>query len=82
MLVDSLRNALGPERVSDRPIDLARLAHDASHYLVRPQAVVVAQLHREAAGQGLQFGVVAAALDLERDEKSGGYVVRLRGADA
>ena len=43
MLVDSLRNALGPERVSDRPIDLARLAHDASHYLVRPRAVVVAR---------------------------------------
>ncbi len=42
-LVNALRDALGDEPVSDRSIDVARLSHDASHYLLRPQAVVVAR---------------------------------------
>jgi D-lactate dehydrogenase len=42
-LVDALRQALGADPVSDRAIDVSRLAHDASHYLLRPQAVVLAR---------------------------------------
>ncbi len=42
-LVDELRSALGDPAVSDRPLDLARLAHDASHYLLEPAAVVTAR---------------------------------------
>lgn len=42
-LADALRAAVGDDPVSDRAIDVARLSHDASHYLLRPQAVVVAR---------------------------------------
>src|SRR6478752_4718706 len=42
-LIDALRQALGDDPVSDRAIDISRLSHDASHYLLRPQAVVVAR---------------------------------------
>ena len=42
-VVDALRAALGDDPVSDRPIDVSRLSHDASHYLLRPQAVVIAR---------------------------------------
>ena len=41
-LVQALRQAIADDRVTNRPIDLSRFAHDASHYLVRPQAVVLA----------------------------------------
>ena len=40
-LVHALRLAVGDATVSDQPIDLSRFAHDASHYLLRPQAVVL-----------------------------------------
>lgn len=42
-LAHALRAAVGDDPVSDRAIDVARLSHDASHYLLRPQAVVVAR---------------------------------------
>ena len=42
-LVSALRDALGDDPVSDRAIDVSRLSHDASHYLLRPQAVVLAR---------------------------------------
>ena len=42
-LMDALRQVLGDDPVSDRAIDISRLSHDASHYLLRPQAVVVAR---------------------------------------
>ncbi len=38
----ALRQAVGDDLVTDRAIDLSRFAHDASHYLLRPQAVVLA----------------------------------------
>ncbi len=41
-LVQALRRAVGDHCVTDRAIDLSRFAHDASHYLLRPQAVVLA----------------------------------------
>ena len=41
-LVQALRRAVGDQAVTDRAIDLSRFAHDASHYLLRPQAVVLA----------------------------------------
>ncbi|MFT4297221.1 MAG: FAD-binding and (Fe-S)-binding domain-containing protein [Micropruina sp.] len=40
--VQELRRAIGDDAVTDRAIDLSRFAHDASHYLLRPQAVVLA----------------------------------------
>ena len=42
LLADALRAALGEKLIKDRPLDLARMSHDASHYLLRPQAVVMA----------------------------------------
>lgn len=41
-LLQALRQAVGDEVVTDRAIDISRFAHDASHYLLRPQAVVLA----------------------------------------
>ena len=38
----ALRQVVGDDLVTDRAIDLSRFAHDASHYLLRPQAVVLA----------------------------------------
>ena len=42
-LADELRSTLGAKQVKDRPLDLARLAHDASHYLLEPSLAVVAR---------------------------------------
>ncbi|MFT3860324.1 FAD-binding and (Fe-S)-binding domain-containing protein [Micropruina sp.] len=56
-LAAALRHALGDDPVSDRSIDTARLAHDASHYLLRPQAVVLA---REAADVARAVAVARA----------------------
>ncbi|GAB47326.1 FAD-binding and (Fe-S)-binding domain-containing protein [Mobilicoccus pelagius] len=42
-LLTDLRTALEGTAVSDRPVDLARAAHDASHVLLHPQAFVVAR---------------------------------------
>lgn len=38
-----LRQILGAAQVLTRPLDLARMSHDASHFLLRPQAVVLAR---------------------------------------
>lgn len=38
-----LRVVLGEAQLKMRPLDLARMSHDASHFLLRPQAVVVAR---------------------------------------
>lgn len=42
-MIEELRGALGQEFVLDRAIDRHARAHDASHYLMIPQAVVVAE---------------------------------------
>ncbi len=41
--------ATAPEQVRTRPIDLAAMAHDASHYLLTPQAVVTARDSQDVA---------------------------------
>lgn len=41
-LLRALQQVVGDDLVTDRAIDLSRFAHDASHYLLRPQAVVLA----------------------------------------
>ena len=43
LIAADLRRALGTDQVADRPLDLARMAHDASHYLLEPGVVVVAR---------------------------------------
>ncbi len=48
-LAQDLRARLGDGQVKDRPLDLARMAHDASHYLLHPQTVVVARDGRDVA---------------------------------
>jgi D-lactate dehydrogenase len=49
-LLEALRGAVAdPDRVRHRPLDLAAHANDASHYLLRPQAVVVPADAREVA---------------------------------
>ena len=60
-LVDALQQALGGDPVSDRPIDGSRLSHDASHYLLRPQAVVLAR----------ETGDVARAVAVAREHGVG-----------
>ncbi|MCD2192311.1 FAD-binding oxidoreductase [Actinomycetospora endophytica] len=56
-LVAALRGAVAdPDRVRDRPIDLAAHANDASHYLLQPQAVVLPADAREVANL-LRLGV-------------------------
>lgn len=40
---DRLRDLLGADAVRERPIDLHAMAHDASHYLLLPRAVVNAR---------------------------------------
>jgi len=42
-VASELRQILGEAQVKTRPLDLARMSHDASHFLLRPQAVVVAR---------------------------------------
>ena len=62
--VTDLRARLSAEKVLDAPIDLARYAHDASHFLLHPQAVVTAadagdveRALRVAAAHGVQVEV-------------------------
>ncbi|MDR6866220.1 D-lactate dehydrogenase [Microbacterium resistens] len=42
-LIERLRDLLGHDAVRDRAIDVHAVAHDASHYLLLPRAVVVAE---------------------------------------
>lgn len=57
-LASRLRRVLGEDQVSDRALDRARMAHDASHYLLHPQAVVTA---RHAEDVATAVGLAAAA---------------------
>ena len=45
----ALRRAAHPDAVSTREVDLARFAHDASHYLRHPRAVVTARSPEQVA---------------------------------
>ncbi len=42
-LIARLQAAVGEKRVADSQLDRSRMAHDASHYLLQPQAVVFAR---------------------------------------
>ncbi|CAM3329734.1 FAD-binding and (Fe-S)-binding domain-containing protein [Occultella aeris] len=62
--LDEVRRAAGRQAWSERAADLAVMAHDASHYLLRPQAVltpgslpelVAALVAANDAGQGVTF---------------------------
>ncbi len=55
-LVAELSRELGPEQVRSRPLDLAALSHDASHFLLRPRVAVIAR----------DGGDVAAAMAVAR----------------
>src|SRR5690606_10092099 len=55
-----LRALLGGDRVRDRAIDVHAAAHDASHYLLLPRAVVVAE----------DAGEVAAVLAAATEERA------------
>lgn len=63
-----LRAILGEAQVRMRPLDLARMSHDASHFLLRPQAVVVAR-HGEDVARAL---AVAARHEVPVTFRSGG----------
>ncbi|MEI2779615.1 MAG: FAD-binding and (Fe-S)-binding domain-containing protein [Tetrasphaera sp.] len=66
--VHRLQEVLGAEHVSDRLLDRARLAHDASHYLLEPAAVVVARGAQDVAAAV----AVAAAAGRSVTFRSGG----------
>ena len=62
-LTTDLRLRLGDDQVADRPLDLARMAHDASHYLLQPRVVVTARdEHGNEASQKFRFRVGDAKL--------------------
>ncbi|MBG6213650.1 MAG: FAD-binding oxidoreductase [Cryobacterium sp.] len=68
-LLDSLRTAVhDPTRVKSRAIDLHANAHDASHFLLIPQAVVVAENAHEVG----QLLAVSAAQGIPLTFRSGG----------
>ncbi|WP_341720650.1 FAD-linked oxidase C-terminal domain-containing protein [Micromonospora sp. FIMYZ51] len=76
--------ALGGD-VRTRAVDLAALAHDASHYLLRPQAVVtardtthVADLLRVAAGHALSVAFRSAGTSLSGQAGTDGLLVDTR----
>lgn len=56
-LIDELRRELGAENVLDRAIDLHARAHDASHFLLVPEVIVIAE----------DIGSVSAVLQLAAD---------------
>lgn len=68
-LIEALTRAVGDEsRVSTRALDVHAAAHDASHFLLTPTAVVTA---RDAAEVGRLFGV-SARMNIPVTLRSGG----------
>ncbi|MDR1392372.1 MAG: FAD-binding oxidoreductase [Bifidobacteriaceae bacterium] len=71
----------------NRPIDLAARAHDASHYLIEPQAVLVAKNTAEVRQAMLQAGAASLPVtfrsggtSLSGQAQGGGLVVDVRQA--
>ncbi|TFD55106.1 FAD-binding oxidoreductase [Cryobacterium frigoriphilum] len=85
-LLDSLRTAVAdPTRVKTRAIDRHANAHDASHFLLIPQAVVVAQdagevgrLLRASAAQGVALTFRSGGTSLSGQALTDGVLVDVR----
>ena len=85
-LLDSLRTAVAdPDRVKTRAIDLHANAHDASHFLLIPQAVVVAgdagevgRLLRSSAAQGVPLTFRSGGTSLSGQALTDGVLVDVR----
>ncbi|MCL3861727.1 FAD-binding and (Fe-S)-binding domain-containing protein [Actinotalea sp. K2] len=84
-VLDLLRAALSPEQVRTGAIDVAAMAHDASHYLLTPRAVVtprtaaeVASLLRVAAGSGTPVTFRSGGTSLSGQASTAGLLVDTR----
>ncbi|GAA5155774.1 FAD-binding and (Fe-S)-binding domain-containing protein [Nocardioides marinquilinus] len=83
---DDLRRLLGDVEVTDRALDLAVRAHDASHYLLRPRAVAsprdrgqVAEVMRACDRLGLPLTFRAGGTSLSGQSVGDGVLVDVRG---
>lgn len=85
-MLDALRAAVEhPTQVSNRAIDLHSLAHDASHFLLIPQAVAVpfdadevGRLLQAAAAQGIPLTLRSAGTSLSGQAVTDGVLVDVR----
>lgn len=85
-MLDALRNAVAhPGQVKTRAIDLHANAHDASHFLLVPQAVVVAgnaeevgRLLRASAAQGVPLTFRSGGTSLSGQALTDGVLVDVR----
>ncbi|MDO5696682.1 MAG: FAD-binding and (Fe-S)-binding domain-containing protein [Dermatophilus congolensis] len=84
-IASDLRDLLGAEQVADRPLDLARMAHDASHYLLEPSVVVVARDGRDvteavraAARHGLPVTFRSGGTSLSGQAQTDGVLIDTR----
>ncbi|GAA3596879.1 FAD-binding and (Fe-S)-binding domain-containing protein [Klugiella xanthotipulae] len=85
-LLDELRSAVGdPAQVRTRPIDLHANAHDASHFLLIPQAVVIAEnaadvgeLLQTSARQGVPLTLRSGGTSLSGQSVTDGVLVDVR----
>ncbi len=86
MMLNTLRSAVAdPTRVSDRAIDLHATAHDASHFLLIPQAVVTAAnaaevgaLMAASAAQGIPLTFRSGGTSLSGQAVSDSVLVDVR----
>src|SRR5699024_7265849 len=86
MMLQSFRNVVGdPSRVSDRLLDRHAAAHDASHFLLIPQAVVTAgdsgevgALMRSSAAQGVPLTFRAGGTRLSGQSVTDSVLVDVR----
>ena len=85
-MLDALRAAVAdPARVRTRALDLHAHAHDASHFLLIPQAVVIAgnadevgRLLRASAAQGVPLTFRSGGTSLSGQGVTGGVLVDVR----
>ncbi|WP_026535812.1 FAD-binding and (Fe-S)-binding domain-containing protein [Arthrobacter sp. H14] len=85
-MFSALRAAVAdPDRIKTRAIDLHSLAHDASHFLLIPQAVAipfdadeVGRLLQAAAAQGIPLTLRAAGTSLSGQAVTDGVLVDVR----
>ena len=84
-LTTDLRLRLGDDQVADRPLDLARMAHDASHYLLQPRVVVtardggdVAEAVRLAARHGVPVTFRSGGTSLSGQAQTDGVLIDTR----
>ncbi len=84
-LLDGLRSSVATEQVRTRPIDLHANAHDASHFLLIPQVVVIAEnaadvgaLLRTSQAQGVPLTFRSGGTSLSGQGVSDGILVDVR----